>query len=151
EAGRSQLADLADIAIPSHAKVAAQALGLEVHHRVTCGARVRQIPCDEAEIAVECLHDWGLSARVLESTRRGEPPTRARRDHGGSAKSLSSRAGTSLFFQRVHVGWRSGGQSVFFRGCPPLSSHRPIARAGPPPPQPATAPIVSARHARSSN
>ena len=69
------MVDLVDIAIPSNAKVAAEALGLEVHHSVTSGARVRQIPRDQAEIAVECLRDWGFSARILETTPRGGPPS----------------------------------------------------------------------------
>ena len=67
------MADLVDIAIPSKAQAAAEALGLKVHHSVTSGARVRQIPRDEAEIAVECLRDWGFSARILESAPQGEP------------------------------------------------------------------------------
>jgi ATP-dependent Clp protease adapter protein ClpS len=53
------VADLVDIAIPSNAKAAAEALGLKVHHNVTSGARVRLITRDEAEIAVECLRDLG--------------------------------------------------------------------------------------------
>lgn len=69
------MADLVDIAIPSNAKLAAEALGLEVRHSVTRGARVRQIPRHEAEIAVECLRDWGFSARILEITNGGEPPS----------------------------------------------------------------------------
>jgi hypothetical protein len=69
------MADLVDIAIPSNAKTAAEALGLRVHHSVTSGARVRQIPHDEAEIAVECLRDWGFSARILQNAPHGEPPS----------------------------------------------------------------------------
>jgi len=52
--------DLVDIAIPYNARTVAEALGLQVHHRVTHGARVRQIPREEAEIAVECFRDWGF-------------------------------------------------------------------------------------------
>jgi hypothetical protein len=66
EDGEIHVADLVDIAIPSNAKSAAESLGLKVHHSVTSGARVRQIPRDEAEIAVECLRDWGFTARILE-------------------------------------------------------------------------------------
>jgi N6-adenosine-specific RNA methylase IME4 len=69
------VADLVDIAIPSNAKAAAEALGLKVHHNVTSGARVRQITRDEAEIAVECLRDWGFSAGILENAPRDEPPS----------------------------------------------------------------------------
>jgi hypothetical protein len=74
------MADLVDIAIPSNAKAAAEALGLKVHHNVTTGARVRQIPREEAEIAVECLRDWGFSARIVENAPRDQPPSQ----HGGS-------------------------------------------------------------------
>ena len=63
------MADLVDLAIPVKALAAAEALGLKVHRNVTSGARVRQIPREEAEIAVECLRDWGISARILEDIR----------------------------------------------------------------------------------
>jgi len=66
-----RMADLVDLAIPSNAQAAAEALGLEVHRSVTSGARVRQIPREEAEIAVECLRDWAISARTPE----GKPPS----------------------------------------------------------------------------
>ena len=64
------MADLVDIVIPANAQAAAEVLGLKVHRSVTSGARVRQIPHDEAEIAVECLRDWGFSARILENAPR---------------------------------------------------------------------------------
>jgi hydrogenase maturation factor len=67
------MADLVDIVIPANAQAAAEALGLKVHRSVTSGARVRQIPRDEAEIAVECLRDWGVSARILEHAPQAEP------------------------------------------------------------------------------
>jgi hydrogenase maturation factor len=70
------LADLVDIALPSAAKAAAEALGLEVVHDVTSGARVRQIPRDEAEIAVECLRDWGFTARIIENAPPNGPDVR---------------------------------------------------------------------------
>jgi hypothetical protein len=60
------MADLVDLAIPANAQAAAEALGLRVHRSVTGGARVRQIPREEAEIALECLRDWGIAARILE-------------------------------------------------------------------------------------
>jgi hypothetical protein len=66
------MADLVDLAIPANPQEAAEALGLKVHRSVTSGARVRQIPREEAEIAVECLRDWGISARILEDAPRGE-------------------------------------------------------------------------------
>jgi hypothetical protein len=60
------MAGLVDVLIPANGQGAAEALGLKVHRSVTMGARIRQIPRDEAEIAIECLRDWGISARVLE-------------------------------------------------------------------------------------
>jgi hypothetical protein len=68
--GEIQVADLVDIAIPASAQAVAEALGLKVHRSVTSGARVRQIPRDEAEIAIECLRDWGFSVRVVEDAPR---------------------------------------------------------------------------------
>ena len=65
--------DLVDIALPANAQAAAEALGLEVRRSMTTGMRVRQIPRDEAEIAVECLRDWGIFARILESAPPSEP------------------------------------------------------------------------------
>lgn len=64
--------DLVDIAIPAAAQSAAEALGLKVARSVTTGTRVRGIPRDEAEIAIECLRDWGFSARILDHTPHGE-------------------------------------------------------------------------------
>jgi len=61
------MGDLVDIAIPANAQAAAEALGLKVSRSVTCGARVRQVSRDDAEIAVECLRDWGFSARILDN------------------------------------------------------------------------------------
>ena len=68
------MADLVDLAIPANAQAAVEALGLEVHRSVTSGARVRQIPREEAEIALECLRDWGISARILEDPAGGPRP-----------------------------------------------------------------------------
>ena len=68
------MADLVDLAIPANAQAAAEALGLKVHRSVTSGARVRQISREEAEIALECLRDWGISARILEDTLGGSRP-----------------------------------------------------------------------------
>jgi hypothetical protein len=65
------MADLVYLAIPANAQSAAEALGLKVHRSVTTGARVRQIPREEAEIALEGLRDWGISARILEDTSGG--------------------------------------------------------------------------------
>jgi hypothetical protein len=68
------MADLVDLAIPAYAQAAAEALGLKVHRNVTSGAWVRQIPREEAEIAVECLRDWGISARILVDSPGGARP-----------------------------------------------------------------------------
>jgi hypothetical protein len=68
------MADLVDLAIPANAQAAAEALGLKVQRSVTSGARVRQIPREEAEIAVECLRDWEISARILQDTPGGPRP-----------------------------------------------------------------------------
>jgi hypothetical protein len=69
-----RMADLVDLPIPANAQAAAEALGLKVHRSVTSGARVRQIPREEAEIALECLRDWGIVARMLEDTLGGPRP-----------------------------------------------------------------------------
>jgi hypothetical protein len=67
------MADLVGIVIPATGQPAAEALGLKVHRSVTTGALVRRIPRDEAEIAVECLRDWGVSARIRENALGVEP------------------------------------------------------------------------------
>ena len=72
------MADLVDIVIPAKGQAAAEALGLKVHRSVTSGARVHQLPREEAEIAIECLRDWGISARIVENVPPVEPaPARA--------------------------------------------------------------------------
>jgi hypothetical protein len=60
------MGELVDLAIPANAQAADEALGLKVHRSVTSGARVRQISREGAEIALECLRDWGIFARILE-------------------------------------------------------------------------------------
>jgi hydrogenase maturation factor len=72
------MVDLVDIAIPANAQAAAEALGLTVHRSVTTGARVRLIPRDEAEIAIECLRDWGISARIVEDMPSDSRPSEPR-------------------------------------------------------------------------
>ena len=62
------MTDLVDIVIPANGQAAAEALGLKVQRSVTAGARVRQIPREEAEIALECLRDWGVSARIVDNS-----------------------------------------------------------------------------------
>jgi hypothetical protein len=68
------MADLVDLAIPAAAQAATEALGLKVERSVTSGARVCQIPREEAEIAIECLRDWGISARIVEDPPPSERP-----------------------------------------------------------------------------
>jgi hydrogenase maturation factor len=63
---------LVDIPIPANAQAAAEALGLKVFRSVTSGTRVRQIPREDAEIAIECLRDWGFTARIVEDAPRPE-------------------------------------------------------------------------------
>jgi len=60
------MSDLVDIALPTNGQKAAEALGLTVTRNVTTGAWVRRIPRDEAEIAIECLRDWGIAARIVD-------------------------------------------------------------------------------------
>ena len=60
------MADLVDIAIPAGAQAVAEALGLTVQRSVTSGARIRQIPREEAELAVEYLRQAGFSARITD-------------------------------------------------------------------------------------
>ena len=62
------MTDLVDIVIPANGQAAAEALGLKVQRSVTAGARVRQISREEAEIALECLRDWGVSARIVDNS-----------------------------------------------------------------------------------
>ena len=68
-----QVVDFVDIALPANAQAAAEALGLRVEYSITKGAWVRQIPRDEAEIAIECLRDWGIAARIREVTAGAQP------------------------------------------------------------------------------
>ena len=69
-----RMADLVDLALPANGLAAAEALGLKVHRDVTTGSRVRQIPREEAEIAVECLRDWGIAARILDDASGNPRP-----------------------------------------------------------------------------
>ncbi len=68
------MTDLVDIALPTNAQKAAEALGLRVQRNITSGAWARRVPRDEAEIAVECLRDWGIAARIVDEPR-DEPPS----------------------------------------------------------------------------
>jgi len=76
------MSDLVDITIPANAQAAAAAesLGLKVSHSVTSGARVQRIAREDAEIAVECLRDWGISARIREAAPLGESPSEQERN-----------------------------------------------------------------------
>jgi len=67
------MADLVDIALPTAAQAAAETLGLTAQRSVTSGARVRNIPRDEAELAIEYLREWGFAARILEHPPADEP------------------------------------------------------------------------------
>ena len=67
------MADLVDIALPAAAQATAETLGLTVQRSVTSGVRVRDIPRDEAELAIEYLREWGFAARILDHTPGDEP------------------------------------------------------------------------------
>jgi hypothetical protein len=84
----SQVVDLVDIALPANAQAAAEALGLTVEYNITKGAWVRQIPRDEAEIAIECLGDWGIAARI----REGAAPTQPADARGQQSAVVSHRS-----------------------------------------------------------
>jgi hypothetical protein len=68
------VADLVDIALPANAQTAAEDLGLKVSRSVLTGLRARQVPREDAEIAIEYLHEWGFLARIVECTPDGETP-----------------------------------------------------------------------------
>jgi hypothetical protein len=72
--GEINVRDLVDIAIPSVARAAAESMGLTVQRSVTHGTWVRRLPRDEAEIAVECLRDFGFAARIVDSAPDGDGP-----------------------------------------------------------------------------
>jgi len=67
------MADLVDIALPTNGQKAAEALGLQTQRNVTTGVWVRHISRDEAEIAVDCLLDWGITARIVDEPRDAPP------------------------------------------------------------------------------
>ncbi|MBL6617516.1 MAG: hypothetical protein ISP45_26120 [Reyranella sp.] len=67
--------DLVDIVLPAAAYAAAESLGLKVSRSVTSGVRVRRIAREEAEIAVECLRDWGFLARITDPSPEGRDPS----------------------------------------------------------------------------
>jgi hypothetical protein len=83
---------------------------------VTSGARVRQIPRDEAEIAVECLRDWGFSARILARTPQGEPPSE-RGATKAAYRCLCRHALGCTAISSEYTLDRSSGQSGYFRSC----------------------------------
>jgi hypothetical protein len=71
---KKRMAGLVDVLLPASGQAAAEGLGLKVHRSVTTGTRIRQISRDEAEIVVECLRDWGITARVVEDRSPGQSP-----------------------------------------------------------------------------
>jgi hypothetical protein len=68
------VADFVDIALPAKALAAAETLGLKVSRSVLTGLRARQIPREDAEIAIVYLREWGFLARIIECTPDGETP-----------------------------------------------------------------------------
>lgn len=67
------MSDLVDVVIPAAAQSAAETLGLKVTRSVTAGVRIRRIPREDAEIAAECLRDWGFTVRIVAS--HGDDPS----------------------------------------------------------------------------
>jgi hypothetical protein len=70
-----RMSDLVDVAIPTAAQSAAEALGLKVSRSVTTGTRVRGISREDAELAVEFLRDWGFIARIVENAPHDQGPS----------------------------------------------------------------------------
>lgn len=59
--------------MPAKAQSVAEARGIVVSRSVTAGARVRRMLHDEAEIAVACLHDYGVVARIIDTNPPNGP------------------------------------------------------------------------------
>jgi hypothetical protein len=68
------MAEFVDMAIPANAQATAESMGLTVQRSMTSGTWVRRLPRDEAEIAVECLRDFGFSARIVDNSSGAEQP-----------------------------------------------------------------------------
>jgi hypothetical protein len=69
------MSDFVDVAIPTNARAAAESMGLTVQRSMRSGTWVRRLPRDEAEIAVECLRDFGFAARIVDNAAgTGQPP-----------------------------------------------------------------------------
>jgi hypothetical protein len=68
------MAGFVDIALPAKALAAAETLGLKVSRSVLTGLRARQVPREDAEIAIVYLREWGFLARIIECTPDGETP-----------------------------------------------------------------------------
>lgn len=68
------MTEFVDVAIPANAQAAAEGLGLTVQRSMTSGTWMRRLPRDEAEIAVECLRDFGFSARIADNSSAAEQP-----------------------------------------------------------------------------
>ena len=67
------MCDLVDIVIPAAAQSAAETLEPKGPAAYP-GVRVRRISREDAEIAVECLCDWGFSVRITDPSSGGEGP-----------------------------------------------------------------------------
>jgi hydrogenase maturation factor len=74
------MSDFVDMAVPANAQAAAESMGLTVQRSMTNGTWIRRLPRDEAEIAVECLRDFGFSARIVDHVSGNE-----RSSEGGAA------------------------------------------------------------------
>jgi hypothetical protein len=69
------MSDFVDVALPANARAAAESMGLTVQRSLQSGTWVRRLTRDEAEIAVECLRDFGFTARIVDNAAgAGQPP-----------------------------------------------------------------------------
>jgi hypothetical protein len=68
------MSDFVDMAIPANARAAAESMGLTVQRSMTHGTWIRRLSRDEAEIAAECLRDFGFTARIVDNASETERP-----------------------------------------------------------------------------
>lgn len=76
------MTEFVDVAIPANAQAAAESLGLMVQRSMTSGTWIRRLSRDEAEIAVECLRDFGFSVRIEDNSSAAEQPPQGSRARG---------------------------------------------------------------------
>jgi hypothetical protein len=76
------MTEFVDVAIPANAQATAESMGLTVQRSMTSGTWIRRLPRDEAEIAVECLRDFGFSVRIEDNSSAAEQPPQRNRAQG---------------------------------------------------------------------